>query len=558
VIPLKKTNKNSNKSSLLILIFIIFLVIVSIIFIYYQSLDNVLESNSEFVKEFDDRISPFTPQGLFFEINRIRKKGIIDVMMDSGLDIFQDSPTTGNEFQIVMEGLRPGFGWDKKPVFSYIAVIDGFEWRGKLDFETWDTDYINWIIKKSVEEEQEKGEIEFSFIEKNRIGFKSHSQVIENFNIVYDFKTGRWTGDDYFNDTDGYGHYNGSYFEMWFSVCQTDYDGDNIPYWSEVNLQNTNPKVDDSKLDPDMDGIPTSWEWKWGYNPFQWENHSQLDPDQDGLQNDEEYYMEKWLANPFIPEIYIEVDYMEKAPFKLFDVVIEKGKILPISIPRIKRSRLDGWDHIFWEESQQMIIELFNEHGIVVHIDDGVMGGGGDILPFSLGAGAHMFTEGLVADFYKNNFADERKGIYRYLCILHGGGWCAPQDERNYMDCMTVPSNQQFFNKQLDMAITPRTKRIGRAVQVLHELGHSFGFLKSHCGGVDNTSRKAKNPSEYPWLDYVSVMNYDYFRQRFFDYSNGNNGEYDADDWGLIDLTFFQEPYNEIIGIDWNRDDYLN
>jgi len=32
------------------------------------------------IKEIDDRISPLTTQGLFFEIHRLRKKGIIGVM----------------------------------------------------------------------------------------------------------------------------------------------------------------------------------------------------------------------------------------------------------------------------------------------------------------------------------------------------------------------------------------------------------------------------------------------------------------------------------------------
>jgi hypothetical protein len=35
-------------------------------------------------------------------------------------------------------------------------------------------------------------------------------------------------------------------------------------------------------------------------------------------------------------------------------------------------------------------------------------------------------------------------------------------------------------------------------------------------------------------------MNYDYFAERYLDYSDGTNGKNDYDDWGNIDLTFFQ------------------
>ena len=122
---------------------------------------------------------------------------------------------------------------------------------------------------------------------------------MENFKVIYDFRTGRWTGDDSFNDSDGYGHYNGTNYEIWFSLYQTSADMDAIPWWVEVNVLGTDPEVDDSKLDPDNDGIPTEWEWEWGYDPFTWDNHIILDPDLDGLQNVEEYYMAEWLANPY-------------------------------------------------------------------------------------------------------------------------------------------------------------------------------------------------------------------------------------------------------------------
>ena len=107
----------------------------------------------------------------------------------------------------------------------------------------------------------------------------------------------------------------GETFEIWFNIYQIDNDGDFIPYWTEVNVLGTDPTVDDSKLDPDGDGAPTDWEWKWGFDPFTWDDHNNLDPDLDGIDNLEEYQMAKWFADPFIQNIYYEVDYMGKGGF---------------------------------------------------------------------------------------------------------------------------------------------------------------------------------------------------------------------------------------------------
>jgi len=98
--------------------------------------------------------------------------------------------------------------------------------------------------------------------------------------------------------------------------------------------------------------------------------------------------------------------------------------------------------------------------------------------------------------------------------------------------------------------MTERTIRIGQAIEILHELGHSLGMLLEHSGGVDNTSARFEGDiSDYPWFDYVSVMNYEYFWLRYFDYSDGTHGEYDTDDWAKLDLAFFQQPSEEMEGL---------
>jgi hypothetical protein len=396
---------------------------------------------------------------------------------------------------------------------------------------------------RNVDEEQHIAEIEIKILDKEKKLLRRDPVVraMDSFQLTYDFKTGRWSGSDYFNDSDGYGHFNGSLFEMWFDIRQTDFDADGIPFWVEVNELGTSPRVNDIDNDPDNDGIPTAWEWKWGYNPHKWDNHTYLDPDKDGIQNTEEWFMEKWLANPHYPEIYIEADFMERTPFRPYKIEIAPGRIIKrIKRPRIVKTTDDGTRNIFYEEAQQMLIDRFSQHSITVHIDDGCMGGGGEYVEF-IPEGSYGWNSGYFAEFYKNNFDDDRKGIFRYLLTGHWGGWAHSQDYKNFHDFMTTPTNTVFNKNNLCLAFTPRTKRIGQAVAVIHELGHTCSFSRNRtCQGVDNSSGRWGDPPDYPWHDYVSVMNYDYFGMRYFDFSDGTNGKNDYDDWGKIDIAFFQ------------------
>ena len=94
---------------------------------------------------------------------------------------------------VAIDGLRPGIGWRKKPVFNYIIVLDDYEYVPPMDFETWDTDYINYEIFRKVEPEQPTAEIEFKLIDKQKKLFRTIDLATESFNVTYDFKTGRWS-----------------------------------------------------------------------------------------------------------------------------------------------------------------------------------------------------------------------------------------------------------------------------------------------------------------------------------------------------------------------------
>jgi len=497
-------------------------IIVAIIILSMAYLQLSVKPTEEEQKVIDDSISPMENQALFVQVLRIRNRGLMDKML-----------SYGNE-------------WKNTPSFYYVITVDDESGSSKGNvgstgvYTTWDTMGYESTMTFDVEEEKEYSHVIISIIEIEEGGLlgRSIKEVEkEKISVRYDYRTGRWSGDDSFRDTDGMRHYMGEEYEIWFNIYQADYDHDGIPYWTEVNILGTNPAIDDSKLDPDNDGIPTDWEWRYGYDPFTYNDHENLDPDIDGIENIEEYKMRKYFANPFQPDIYIETDGMEKRGI--------------MDIP-----------HIFYKESQQMIIERFARHGINVYIDDGwrdnPVNGGGEMLPYQKNLD-DVLGKQLLA-FYIHNFPDERKGIFRYVVVgarEDGGGFITPVIYNNF-DAIYVSNNLHSLFTRL--AFTPREIRVMLAKAILHELGHSIGLMPVTFPGIDIMSRRVVD--RYPsmsdedyngYLDsYYSVMNYKYIYNKpyffsdethtyLFDYSDGSNGQpYDQNDWAHIYLPTFQ------------------
>ena len=472
-------------------------------------------------KEIDNRISPFLSQGLTVEVLRIRNRGLMEKMLSFGSD------------------------WKNPPEYYWVSDVDGeigdtsaIEAAGGVEgsgtFNEWDTMLkecrVNYKINK---ENQLTSDVKLTIMEIKHSGLFGRREARvekETISVTYDYRTGHWYGkDDYLGDEDGYGHYLGDEYEVWFNLYQSDYDRDGIPFWTEVNVYGFDPTVDDSELDPDNDGIPSSWEWKWGYDPTSYNDHKQLDPDFDGIENTEEYMFEDFFADPYHPDMYIETDGMEKGG--IFD-----------------------WEHVFYEESQQMVIERLAQHGISVYIDDGwpngPVNGGGEMLEFvetlDEVVGGHM------ARWYKHNFADERKGVFRYVVVGNNAGFITPSEYNGYDHIVIDTSKYKTYVKRY--AFTPKRQYVVLAKGVLHELGHSLGLEPWTFYGIDNMPngnlRWPDSLTEEEWAEYneqyVSIMNYNYifdiFKYRnFFDFSNGENGEpYDFDDWGHIYVPAFQ------------------
>jgi hypothetical protein len=499
---------------IIITIFISFL----IIFTAYNYLDhNKIEEteNNEILPKIDDRISPLTNQILTIEILRIRHRGLLNELM------------------------KPGIGWRNKPEFYFTTDIDG-EFSTSKDIETttltgsmtykkWDTMFDQNKVVHDAEEEQETSDIELTLVEVVKTGiFKKKINDIERdkINIKYDYRTGRWEGDDSFGDYDGYGHYVGNTFEIWFNIYQDDFDMDGIPFWTEINVLGTDPKRNDKFNDPDMDGIDTFWEWKWGYDPMIWNDHELLDPDIDGIENIEEYKMYKYLSNPFHQDIYIEIDGM---------VSTSLGDLIS--------------PHKYYEESGQAIIERFCQHNICMYIDsfgwhDGPINGGGEVLPH---IEIMSDTMGHLFSFYRDNFADERKGIFRYVVLCHAAGFTYIAEYNKY-DAIAVGTNlkRMWSIFGVKHAYTPRMYRFVQAVGVMHELGHTIGLVGQYFEGVDHDWDRSKgitkNEYDKTWGQYYSVMSYyNMYKRDLLDYSNGSgNDQYDQADWLHIFIPRFQ------------------
>jgi len=241
-----------------------------------------------------------------------------------------------------------GNSYQNPPEFYYIVDVDGeigdsseVEASGGVwgsgTFKEYDTMLKECRTNFRTPDGQEKSNVKITLMEIQTSGlvFKKTNHIEKMVvDLVYDYKTGRWTGDDELKDEDGLGHILGEEYELWFNLYQSDYDHDYIPFWAEVNVYGMDPTDDDGNADPDDDGVPSWWEWRYGYDPLIWDNHAELDPDLDGVENTEEYMMAEYFADPYFPDVYVELDFMQKDPSKLFDV-----------------------EHVLQKEAQQMMIE---------------------------------------------------------------------------------------------------------------------------------------------------------------------------------------------------------
>lgn len=265
--------------------------------------------------------------------------------------------------------------------------------------------------------------------------------------------------------------------------------------------------------DMDSDGLPDWWEQEFGYNINIWDDHYNLDPDNDALNNFEECYAYDWGADPFKKDVFLEFDYTI--------------------------SKTSGASNIPPEKYINQMKERFLEHGITLHVDLNELDGGEKI------PSKTYFNFDVLVDLYWNYFLhndlnNPRKNIFHYGLICDNGpgsgfafiGWA-------HLNSFCI-SADDLSNSH------PRFER-GLLISCgsMHETGHTFGLIADDFGGIDNQASVYPKYKEF-WVyrNYKSVMNYRY-TYFLLDFSDGDNGKIDYNDWGNMEFNFFKNTHFE-------------
>ncbi len=338
--------------------------------------------------------------------------------------------------------------------------------------------------------------------------------------LSYDIKRGGWTGDDYLKDENGYGHCSGfgdgneneNDCEIWFDIYQQGdgWGADHLTYWEKVNIYHLDPLGNYTGADFNNDGIPIEWEDKYGFDPFSSDDISGDDNDNDGLSNFEEYETSQWLSDPFSRDIFLEIDGME-------------GKY-SWSIP-----------YTFPKESQYLLCNAFARHDITLHIDDGVMGGGGELVPYDAVLSWGGMSSIRNRYFLHWNNHNWRRGVFHYGIICCQIDFARPAGGCAFATDSFAVGGQYVRNWSWAFYLQGSNFDRAYASVVMHELGHTLGL--NNFGGIDNENSRFPWKKEYwEWGPYRSCMNYRYV-YKLVDYSDGDDPDHDQNDWAVINLA---------------------
>ncbi len=281
-------------------------------------------------------------------------------------------------------------------------------------------------------------------------------------------------------DTDGDGADDLQEARLNLPVKVPDADGDGLPDGRELET-GANPFV----VDSDGDGALDALEAEQGTDP------SVVDTDGDGLAREQELAIGADPTNPDtdgdnLPDGMEASDDFAGDPLRS-DVFVEVDYMRDLRLSASERADLrEAFASAPVENPDGSTgVTLHLERSGQVPVDD-------PFTPDDLGA-------------YSREYGDTECQGYHYAVLSATGVDRQPRDRRGVSIGAAIASNEDPF-------------------VFMHELGHDLG-LTPKIPGVDSRS--------IPFGTYESVMNYN-SPESYLDYSDGDNGERDHDDWELI------------------------
>lgn len=318
------------------------------------------------------------------------------------------------------------------------------------------------------------------------------------------------------------------------------YDRENILMRSDSYIYPTCITSDPLSIDTDDDGLNDKKEYEIGTNP------RSNDTDNDGLDDMAEFMTYKTIPLFYDTDGDLLSDVEEISTYKtdplnwdsdndhLSDGIEVKGydvdgdDIIDVDFPTYGANPLvtDIFVEVDWTPpgnrlgsgEKSKLIEMFGEHNMVLHIDDGELGGGAEtqesveIL--------YDNRDGPMNDFYdfmEKYFTPKRRGTFY---------WCLTTTQRVYLGGEEVGG----YNAGSIFVVGRAALNPGPAF--MHELGHALGLSENDFDGIDS--------EKYSFIEYRSVMNYN-SPPDFYGYSDGPL----FDDWAHLDFKCLAGRYTQ-------------
>ena len=244
--------------------------------------------------------------------------------------------------------------------------------------------------------------------------------------------------------------------------------------------------------DTDGDGLLDIWETDG------------IDTDGDG---EIDLHIERMGADPNIPDIFVEVDWMVRPQKKILWITTQEELSLAPS-----------------QNALRNVYQVFKNHGINIHIDAGASStdfvtgkswgelSGGNVIPyeknFSLGRNYEHWN-----DVVDSNFTSNRKKVFRHAMFINTyNGKTSSGIANDIPGQHFIIANQEWVRNTGDKGV---------AGTFMHELGHTLGL--SHGGFDDN----GKNDHINDKPNYLSIMNYLFQTTGLAGTENINYSDYD-------------------------------